>query len=359
MNNDNSSQAKVGAKPLGAIQESDEDEVDEYLGYLTFSTTGEALVPRDWLLNKWEEYGLPNSLIPKEPSNWSAYRRTISQLLEDASVRHYQVYSEELNREMKCKFHTEKSNEMGSNVFILYTSVFFPEELIGESGGDWRDTRLGFFDFQTSENDGFPGQLKFYPEIDEDNIHYDHMMGIDARAGKLFEKLQTHHNHSDLQKITQELRNRTNAVEIRRAVYFMGSHYEDIVNGMSQLWKDMNQFKEDGEEMRIETTPVVNLESQREMIADRARDMVEDVVDDIVSETLSKFENDDELTAEATSRKILEQLSETHEISNEYNELLSMRLSVRDILEEQQEELKEEQEEIVEKVIEQTTLEEQ
>jgi hypothetical protein len=356
----NESQVKIGPKPIGTVQDDEEDDVDEVIGFLTFSTTGEALVPREWLLDQWENYNLPNYLLPSSISNWQAYRRMKNDLLEDTEYSHYQVYNDEYDRHFNCKFELEKSDEMGSNTYIVYSKVFFPEEIIDEEGGDWRSTRVGRMEFFRPEDD-MPGQL--ITNFDEDGdggmgtVHEDACKRLGDRARELFKKMQDHHNYSDLQKIIDDFRLDANAVAIRRAVHFIGSHHQDTVEGLSQLWEDMNDWKDHGEEMRIETTPVINIESQREMVAERVKQKVNTLVDDIINETMQKFEDDDEMTAEATSREIMNQLAETYDISEEYNSLLSLRLSIKDILEDQREEMKEEQAEIVDSVIEQSNLE--
>lgn len=349
-------QVTIGPKPLGAVQENEEDEVSEFIGFLSFSTTGEALVPRDWLLDQWENYDLPKSLLPKKPSNWSAYRRMKNELLEDADYKHYQIYSDEYGRNFNCKFALEKSDKEGSNTYLLYSEVFYPEEIIGEDGGDWRRTRMGYMNFYRPEDDA-PGQLVTNFEEVKGTAHWEHVKRLGGRAFDLFQTMQTHNNYSDLQKIIDQFRYEANAVPIRRAVYFVGSHHQDTVEGLGNLWRDMNEFKEKGEKMRVETTPVVNIESQREMVAERVRERVNDLVDEIVNETLSRFEEDDDMTAENTSREILKQLSDSYDIAGEYNELLSLRLSIKDILEERREELVDEQEEIIDKVINQNSLE--
>ncbi len=354
------SQVQIGPRPLGAVQNNEEDTVSEFIGFLTFSTTGDVLVPREWLLNKWESYDLPNSLLPKKPSNWQAYRRMKNVLLDDVDYKNYQIHIDEYDRQFNCKFHLEKSNEMGSNTYIVYTQTFFPEELIGEEGGDWRTKRVGRLEFYRPEND-MPGQL--ITNFDEDGdggmgtVHQKACERLGVRARELFSKMQNHHNYSDINSIVEKLRSNSNAIPIRRAVYFIPSHHQETIESLSQLWEDLNQFKERGEEMRIETTPVINIESQREMVAERVRAKVESLVDDVVGEMLAKFEDDDELTADATAREITNQLSETYGISQEYNTLLSLRMSVKDILEKQRKELTDEQSNIVESVINQSNLE--
>jgi hypothetical protein len=132
----NESQVKIGPKPIGTVQDDEEDDVDEVIGFLTFSTTGEALVPREWLLDQWENYNLPNYLLPSSISNWQAYRRMKNELLEDTEYSHYQVYNDEYDRHFNCKFELEKSDEMGSNTYIVYSKVFFPEEIIDAAIGE-------------------------------------------------------------------------------------------------------------------------------------------------------------------------------------------------------------------------------
>jgi hypothetical protein len=351
------SNVQIGPKPLGAVEQDEEDNASEFLGYLTFSTTGDVLVPREWLSEEWDRIGLPDYLFPSETTRWQAYRRTMRRLLDDPEQRVYDAHVDEYNQSFTNQFELEKSADMGSNVFILYAKTFYPEEVIGEEGGDWRRQRIGYFDFLRPEDGEMPGQLIFNTDMDRQGVHYEQAKELRGYASNLFQQMQTHHNQSDLQKVIDTMRDRTNSVPIRRAVHFVGSHHSDVVEGLSELWGGINQFKEDGEPVRIETTPVVNLESQREMIADRVQEQVRDMVDNIVDETMEQFMEEAETTADETAREILNQLEESQNMSYTYNELLNLRLSVKDILKEQQEEMSEEQEEIIEQVLEQTQLE--
>lgn len=355
----NDSQVTIGPKPLASVSHGEEDNAEEFLGYITFSTTGDALVPREWLQEQWDALGLPDYLFPSKTSRWQAYRRTMRRLLEDPEQRVYEASVEGYERTFTNQFELEKSNEMGSNVFILYSKTFYPEELIGEDGGDWRRQRIGYFDFYRGEDGDMPGQMIFRcPEDRKQGVHYERAKELRGYASGLFQKMQNHHNQSDLQNIIDDMRDRTDSIPIRRAVHFVPSHHSDLVEGVAKLWRGIDQFKDDGEKVRIETTPVVNLASQREMIADRVQEKVRELVEDIVDETMEKYAEEAETTADQTAREILNRLSETHNISTTYNQLLQMKISVQDILKEQQEELGEEQEEIINQVLEQTELEE-
>lgn len=348
MSRNNNSQVSIGPKEIGAISEEGE-EPDEYLGYLLFSTTGEVEVPRDWLMDQFSEHELPAKYLPRDPTNWQAYRRAKNALLDDADAKFFKVYQEEYDHTFNCKWDMEKSNEMGSNVYIIYAKVFWPEEIIGEEGGDWKSTRVGYIDFDDPEG-GVGGPIA-EPEVDKDNVFFKNFMSLKGRLQGLFTHYQDRHNFNDLQDILEDFRADANAVPIRRAVYFIGAHHEDRMEALSQIWQGMNAFKEGGEEMRIESTPVLNMESQREMVANRARDMVEEMVDDIITETIQEWEETEEQTADEAAREIVNQLSDSEQVASEYNQLLSMRLSVKEVLQERMDDFAEDQEDIIENVL--------
>jgi len=345
------SQVQIGPKKLGAVEESDEDNVDEYLGYLTFSTTGEAEVPIEWMEEQFDTYDIPNSYLPKRPSNWSAYRRAMRNLV-DPEHEHFETYNEEYGYTHNCKFRLEKSDQHGSNTFLMYVDTYWPEELIGEE--QWKETKVGRFEFYNPDDDT-PGGLMHYSNVDEGGAFYDEWEKMANRSRELMKRYKEYYIDSDLQKILRRLRDRTNAIEIRRAVYFIGAHHEDRVHSLSSLWQAMNEFKDDGEAMRIETTPVVNLESQRELVASRAREAVEEMVENIVD---SIFEDwDEEETSDEIAREMMNELGDTlGESVAEYNQLLQTKMSVKNILKEQMEEMKDEEEEVVETVLDQQEL---
>lgn len=358
------SNVSIGPKPLGAVS-GDNDSPDEFLGYFMMSTTGELHVPHEWLVEKWGEYGLPETyysdrvgeiqLLPDRPSRWSAYRRTVRSLLDEAEIDPYTIEIEEYEEEFTCKFSMEKSDEMGSNVFIVYANTFWPEELIGEDGGDWRQTRLGYFDFYRPEEG--PGGLTINTDIDKDNVHYPYFQALAVEAKELFKEMTTHLNGQDFQRILEDFREHVfNATEIRRSVYFVGAHHEDNVSALASIWGESNEFKEDGEDIEIKTSPVVNLEDQREMVAESAREMVEEMVDDIVDETIEEWEEEEDRTAEEAARAIMDEIGDAEGAVAEYNQLVRMELSVKDILRGTMEDLAEEQGDIIQRVLDQQDL---
>lgn len=349
---------QIGTRELGAVA-NEGDNPEDFIGLFEFSLTGEALVPCDWLEEKWDEYNLPQSQLPRKPSNWSAYRRTIQALKDDAELRAYQVRHPEYSQTFDCELSIQKSNEHGTNVFLVYARTFFPEDIVDEEGGNWSETRVGHFDFYNDDGD-LPGRLITEREIEPSNLHYEAASELFMQAREVENKMRSHYNFNDLQSILENHRFRTDAVEIRRSVYFVPAHHQETVDSLRAIWEQMNQFKDGGEEMRIDKTPVVDMQEQRELVADRVRDKVETMVDDIVNEIVSDFEDDDDETADAAARKLMNELSESDSgnVASTYNQLLNMRLSIKQVLEERRSELAEEAQEIIDNVLEQQKFDE-
>ena len=353
-----SNNVQIGAQELGAVADSEEDNPEEFIGFLKFSTTGEALVPREWLIDQWEKHSLPEDILPREITNWQAYRRTIRALEDDGDLLSYSIYNDHYGREFNCHFNIEKSGSEGNNVFIVYARTFMPEEICGQEGGDYSVQRVGYFNFHRPE-DGGEGYMIHESEIDDSNAHYEPLENLFDESREVMRTMESHHNLNDLNSILEDYRTfETEAVEIRRAVYFIPAHHENTLNALSDIWMKMNQYKERGEEMRIDKTPVVNMKEQRELVASRVREKVQGMVSEIVGEIVNEFEDNNEQTADAAARELMNELEDSQDISSTYNQLLNMKLSVQEVLEEQREELSDEADEIIENVINQKTFDE-
>lgn len=350
---------QVGTKELGAVADSEDDNPNEVIGFLKFSTTGEVLVPREWLQERWEESELPQNIFPTQTTNWQAFRRTISWLQDQTKFLEYKVYNDHYGQKFDCKLEIEKSNELGSNVYLVSGKTFFPEDICGKTGGDWDENRIGMFDFHRPEDNDLPGRMITEREIDEDNGHYEQLTNLFDTARNKEKEMRQTHNFNDLQNILEGYRDIiTDAVEIRRSVYFVPAHHQETLDAIMGIWGEMNRFKEGGEEMRIDKTPVVDMKEQRELVASRVREKLQGMVDDIVSEIITEFEDNDEQTADAAANEIMNQLEDSENFSSTYNQLLGMRLSIKEILEERRTELQEESEEVIDNVLNQQTFEE-
>lgn len=348
----------IGSKELGAVATSEEDNPGEFIGFIMFSTTGDVLVPRDWLVDKWNEHNLRNSLLPSEPSNWQAYRRTLQWIQNDGDLMNYEVYSEEIGQTFNCELDIEKGDE-GTNVFIVYAKTHFPEDVVGETGGNTSTKRIGYFNFHRPEEDDVPGDMMHVAEVETDNSHHDRLQRLFDSARETMKDMKEHHIFQDINGILQEYRTGrfANAVEIRRSCYFVPAHHQDSLESLQEIWKEMNEYKSNGEPVRIDKTPVVNMEEQRELVARRVREKVGTMVDEIVGKIIADFEEDVDQTADEAARELLDELEESEGITTTYNKLLGTKLTIKEILEEKQEGLSQDAEKVVRNAINQENFE--
>lgn len=348
---------EIGTKEIGAVANED-DNPNEILGFFTFSTTGEVFVDREWLLDQWEEYNLPTSILPTETTNWQAYRRAVRWIQEQSEHVKYEVWNDHYEQNFDCELEISKSNEHGSNVFLVYARTFLPEEICGKDGGDWTENRVGKMDFYRPEDTDFPGAMTTEIEVDEDNAHYEHLKSVFQQAREKEKQMRKTHNFNDLQSALEGYRDTiANAVEIRRSVYFIPAHHQETLEGLMNVWQGLNQFKEGGEAVRIDRTPVVDMAEQRELVASKVEEKLQSMVDSIVSEIITEFQEDAEKTADAAANEIMEELGDSEGMAGSYNKLLGMKLSIKEILEERREEMKEESEQVIQNVLDQETFE--
>jgi len=351
-----SENVKAGTVELGAISE-DDDNPQEAIGFITFSTTGELFVKREWLKEQWDTHNLPSSLLPKQTSNWQAYRRAINYIQNKSENLSYKVEVEDYNQEFDCSIEIEKNKEKGTNVFLIYAEIFFPEEVIGIEDGNKKTERIGKFDFYRPE-ENIPGGMLTEKQISDDSPHYKNLQKLFKEAKEAEKKMRKTHNFNDLNNILETFRNENDAVEIRRSVYFLPAMCKGTLNSLMDVWRKMDKFKEEGEHVRIDKTPVVDMREQRELVKDRVQEKLEVAVNSVVGEVLEEFEDATDKTAEDAATDILEQLSNEKSIEKTYNQILGVELSIKDILKEEQKELQEESEEIIENVIKQQTFDE-
>lgn len=351
------SDVSIGAKPIGGVVDGEED-VDEFLGHMMMSTTGEVLVPREWLVEQFHGHSIPGTLLPSETTPWQAYRRAKNELLEGWDGSHYSVYNEKYDHHFDVKLRLEKSNSEdvdSSNVYVLYADVFMPEDIINIEEGDWRQNRLGFFDFEEDKEHGTFGVVP-HMEVEKDGVHYDKWADAYQRFNNLLRKHKECNNGQDLTGILSKFRsNHTNAVSIRRAVDFIPARDSNTVEGLAAIWSDLNQYKDKGEKCEIATIPVINTESQRELIQDRAENMMETTVDDVVDEAFERFDMEDQATEIAST--ILEEMQDMESFAIEYNALLDAKMSIESILEQHMEDMSGEKEKVLERTLEQGSLE--
>lgn len=333
------SDVTIGRKPISGVVEGEDLDDVEYLGHAMFATTGDVIVPRDWLVEQFDKHGLPESLLPNETWPSSAYKQAMSRLLDDGFRT-----TTFMNRDAEYQL------DSGEDYWrILKFRVFLPEEVTETEGGEWRSQELGRFNYD-KENQ----RIEHHPEIGEGNKLWDRWSKMVGRAQGRFEKMLVSHDGQDMRAIVRDLRQQqTSAIPLRKggAVYFFPAGYDEYLEALSAIWRDMNQYKDHGYPAHIGTFPVLDNADIRRLVEQRAEEMVQERVEDAVEaglETLSDNEED----MEDIASEVAEDLQQTADMAVEYNQLLDIRLSITEHLQEWLEDLEDDQETLVREVLE-------
>jgi hypothetical protein len=333
---------------LGGVDGETAEEV-QVLGYATISTIGDAEIPRDWLVQRADELGLPEYLMPGEPRPSSAYKRAVRRLLDGGMSRQY-VDGREVNLELRNPDHADP------NVRIVEAAVHFAEDETGTEGGEYSHHQLGILDYDVDTQD-----FRAVKKLDSDAQAHDKLLPlwkqVTNRMNDLFDRMQTHNLGEDIRdKTLYRLRTRyTNTTVSLRdggGVYFFPVEMADIVESLATLLKEVNrEFKKGGRTMGLQTMPVFDQDSQREWIESRVEQELEQTVDSVIDAAFEELEEGE--TASDIVQVAVEELGDAFETAEQYNQLLEAELSIESFVRERMDSVKEQQkEEILEGIAE-------
>lgn len=345
------SNIELDTQPLATLAGADGEapEQVEVLGYATVSTIGDAVIPRDWLLQRADELGLPEYLMPSEPRPSSAYKRAVRRLLSDGMDKQY-VDGREVHLEMRNPDHADP------NVRIIEAAVHFPQTETGTEGGEFSHHTLGLLDYDAEVQD-----FRAVEKLESGSQQYDKLSPlwkqVTNRMDELFEEMATHNLGDDVRDQTlYYLRTRyTNtAVSLRDGggVYFFPVELADTIEALATLLEDINrEFKTGGRRMGLHTMPVFDQEAQREWIEERVETELEERVDSVIEAAFDSLEDGE--TAADIAQEAVGELEDQFETAEQYNGLLEAELSVEQALQQRMGEVKDEQkEELIEKILE-------
>lgn len=328
------SSAKVNRKELRGVIEVEEEEEIQVLGFCEWASTGSLLVPRDWLRKRWNHYNLPDSFFPSEVWPSSAYKRSMKYLQD-----------EEFD-EMVINGHTAKFRMESGDGFIrhVYLDVFYPEEEIGTSGGEWRQQKLGHFNYDSDSQ-----SLRFHDENNRGRAE-EEWKKLVGKAQGLHREMRESHNGVDLNGVLLDfVKEDSTAVPLRNAgaVYFFPGQYQEILEGLSHLWDELNQYKKKGAKCEIVTLPVVDSDNHRELIKRQANELINSKVETVLDAAIERLQAQEEDTAEDIAASVVEEISDTTDIASEYSALLETELSVKREIEKYLDSLEGRREELV------------
>lgn len=342
-NDTRKSNAQVGRKSLTGVLDGNPEDA-EMLGECLMTTTGDHLyVEREWLKEQFDTYNIPEVLMPRKVRPWMAYSRATNELVDPKNKETVTTIG---GYTLETNFRLEDGDDKH---YHLYADVFYPEDIIGEEGGDHDTEKIGTFNYLRDSEEIVPDA-----HIEEEHPMWSDWLNFRGRLEALFRRHKQCHNGGDMRDIIETFLfvndnpevPKVHTVRFRNGVYFVGAHHADTVEGLASIWEDMNQFKKRGQRCKIETIPVIDNEKQRQQVQRLAEEKLDGIVDDALSEAFTKLQEGG--TATEIAERIVETVSEGSSLAAEYNALLDAELEVERFLEDRREDFEDEKREIIE-----------
>lgn len=327
----------------------DPEEVDIF-GYQVIYTTGELTVPRDALLDKIDEVGLPEWMAPGQVSPHRAFGRMITDLAEDGEEVEFGGH--------RVRFEIEPGdNKRYTKHFHAKVYHEADDDNVNATEGVWVDHELGIVKYD-SDADEPENRLRFVDRIEESSslapLWYD---GIKRRARDRYETHQQLHNGDDINNMVYYLcRQWTDAVKLRQACYFVPAAYEgveDYIDGFRALYQWLDaEYKVKGgrsEDTELFAINIMDSEREREMVERKVRaeleDEVDDVFDDIVDEVREGAAADD------IAEQVVSDLDGVEGLAERHSAVLKTELSVKRAIQDVLTQMEPQREEVVDKVL--------
>lgn len=328
------------------VTETFEQEVD-YLGHVCWATTGNVIVPREWLVEQFESIPGGESLIPNKKWPSSAYKLACHNLI-DASNREMSINGRGVT------FRVVDGDS--GNYKHLFADVMIPERESGVDGGEIETHKLSTYDY-----DADTSNPKVYHKVSEEKEALFRQAVIKkSRLMELWETMKESHNGQDLRGVFLDLRDEeTNAVPLRHAgaVYFFPAQYSQTVQGLAQVWERLNQFKDVGHPMEIATIPLIDNEGHRELVERHAERIIQKRIDDVVVERMDELDENDDETAQTIAEDIMDDLDDTLDLAEEYSSLLETRLTIKRHLRSWMDDVEGEKDEVIQKLLDTDSME--
>lgn len=348
------SNLNIGGQDVSGLAGIETDGEDR-LGYATWVTTGDVVVPREWLLECVEKYGIPEEIVPTQRYHAASYKRAVGRLLDKYTMENVLTIG---GQERFVEFDIRKGKR---NVRYLFALVHEDEDVIEDKSGDAGKIEkidLGHFNFEFDNGAQGAGSPRWF--IDEDILgEPDLVSSWNVFVSKLreeFQRMRECHIGSDMRSMFYSLvEDESNAIPIRHGgvVYFFPEKYGEVLEGMAKIWQGMNDFKEDGHVATIVTMPVVDESHLRELIERHATEELNKRTDDILEAAIKQLTANEEETAEELAQDVMKEMRSVNRMADEYTQLLEVKLSVKRQLEKWLDSVsgEEEKERLVRKII--------
>lgn len=307
--------SRTGTVPTlqGIVGESEDTDLDIF-GYQIIYTTGDFLVDRAAFVEKAEELGIAEWMLPAKVKPHYAYGRMLDDLLEGREEIRWGADPNDPDDDgQRVQFDLRRNDSNYS--YTLQASTYYPPEMTNDNEGKWMGQDLGVIRYDSDSS-----SLSFIDRIEDDEALYpvwaDDVNGFRARAEQLFERHQESHTGKDVNNMTYYLVDYwTDSIRLRDACYFVPATHtyridgeqrpiEDLIDGFQALYSWLNRQafdpdsdvveKPDGaQKTEMHTIEIMDTDRQREMVESKVREQTEAVARDLAHDVLDRLAEDD------------------------------------------------------------------
>jgi hypothetical protein len=334
---------------LRGVVGDDVDDLDIF-GYEVIYTTGEFIIDRDALLEKADEVGIPEWMLPSKTSPHHAFGYATDDLLDGR---------EEVEVEgQRVQYALAKNDSRYS--YSVDARVFFPPEMTSSDDGVWREQNLGVIRYENPD-EGEP-RVRFVDRIDPDKAlaPYWGIGEVDgeettdglsnyrsreqalkegslrARMEALFERHKESHRGKDVNNMTYYLVDQwTDSIRLRDACYFVPAnhtyHYDGEVHGIetlidafSELYDWLNETAEKpryAQQTEMNVVEIMDTDRQRDMVERKVQRRLEGMAETMASDIISDLQDDDTMASEV-AEEVTDTLDNLRAVAGEYDDLL-------------------------------------
>lgn len=317
-------------------------------GYQVIYTTGDFQLPREDLLNKMADVGLPEWMAPSRVAPHRCFGRMIDDL------------EEELAQRDKIGGHRIRFDlETGASSYEYHISakVWHGDEETGSNAGKWQPHDLGVIQYEG----GDVKDIEFLDRIEQDfavlgDLWYE---AIKTRARSLFEGHRDLHIGDDVNNMVYYLcRQWTDAIKLRDSCYFVPAAYEDIetyIDGFRELyqWIDEN-YKTSGQTTELFAIEIMDSERQRQMVEAKVVDELEDEVGNLYGDIVERVREGTDLSE--TAEMLVDDLMDIESTAERHSKILETQMSLERARAEALDDLDSDEQEVVEKVLDEAGL---
>lgn len=326
----------------------------EVLGYGVMYSVGadwNCIVPRNWLLKRTNELGIPDYLIPNKVCPRYGYTRAIQRMEEEWDNEYrFDIERGDTGRKEPHRVVVDFLEGDGQDLMHIQARVFFTEEEIKEEGGKWVSHSLGYLNFST-DRDRIVSRMN--KEIEESDPLLQIWKDVTDTATEFYEEMLTSHISRDIRNMMYHaIKKHTNKViQLQRSVYLFPAGMGDFVEKMSTLYAEIDEnFKNTREPVAVRTFEVLNTEEKRDWIEYKVEEELKSNVNRLIEEAFEAMDEGE--TAHEVITTVRENLTEQQDTAQTYNALLQAEIDIRDQLEEQRRAItNQKKEKIIDKVL--------